>query len=238
MRLLQSQELKVTDAVSGAVHKYWALGYLNFADPVADGFFDAGRAGTHQSLAKHAECKVDLAEREVLLLDSQQDRPLAVCCIDTAFVSHVCHCLPQALRDRAFQLVSKTPRVRDRLVLLALLVANVLGGSRADLLEATDRAVRVAKQDRKSNIVPIGALFNQAGVCRHRSTLFKYLADFVNSAEDLDPDDAKRLQVRLVRGNYGRGTSDAHAWCVARLPTEDKRMSWCLDFSSTHSAAE
>ena len=74
--------------------------------------------------------------------------------------------------------------------------------------------VQALQQELNSNVIPLGRI--RAGVCRHRSVLFKYLFDSVVTTDPAFASTA--LRCRLVRGDYGRSRA-AHAWNIVRLPT-------------------
>jgi hypothetical protein len=96
-----------------------------------------------------------------------------------------------------------------------------------------EAALVAIKRELKSNVVPIGELLGRSGMCRHRSILFKYLADSINALEEGNADSEHgtgafssgpappRFMVRLVRGNYD---NDGHCWNVVRLSNSSTGM--------------
>jgi hypothetical protein len=123
------------------------------------------------------------------------------------------------------QQCSRLPR--DRVLLLASMVVMRLGGSTSSVGRNCDLEVDSAKQTNRSNVIAIGQLNH--GVCRHRSMLMKFVADYINREEKTETTDPTRLRVRLVRGNHGT-REGPHVWNIVDLGSAGS-LSCLLDCS-------
>ena len=76
---------------------YFSRHYLDYDEPIVDGFFDGGRDSKFQLLSGHVRTPALTAVREVILVDSSKDKPL-----DTffAFRGQVCRHEPQVWYNR------------------------------------------------------------------------------------------------------------------------------------------
>ena len=156
--------------------------YLAPGTPIPDGYIDGGR---HMALdAKdHAT-----SGREILLVDRTHD--------------------PELAKDLEFARTLRALPPLDRAKKLSLYVDSAMsppGGTK--LLTAT---VNELEQEYVNKPLRIGDVCDQyhAGVCRHRSLLFKLLADEAG------------LKSALVRGNYVHihaGGGGPHAWNEIQL---------------------
>lgn len=170
---------KVTPAAKPVLEAYYQKHYVGPADRVPDGYFDGGR---HMRLDDEGRAQ---SGREILLVDRGND--------------------PELQRQIAYAQSDEIRRLPEleRVQKLAAFVdrrTTPPGGERwtgptIDMItkEFANRTLRVGEVVEQS----------QAGVCRHRSLLFKILADEAG------------LQAALVRGNYavrGRTPGFAHAW--------------------------
>jgi hypothetical protein len=156
--------------------------YLAPGTPIPDGYIDGGRHMALDSL-DHAT-----SSREILLVDRAHD--------------------PELAKDLEFARTLRNLPPIDRAKKLSLYVDGAMsppGG--AKLLSPT---VEELEHEYVNKPLRIGDVCDQfhAGVCRHRSLLFKLLADEAG------------LKSALVRGNYVHlhaGGSGPHAWNEVQL---------------------
>jgi Ethylene-responsive protein kinase Le-CTR1 len=156
--------------------------YIAPGTPIPDGYFDGGR---HMTL--DAEDRAT-SGREILLVDRAHD--------------------PELAKDLEFARSLRGLSAMDRARKLSEYVDTVLTplGGRQLLAAAMDEL----QSEFLNKPLRIGDVRDQfhAGVCRHRSLLFKVLADEAG------------LKTALVRGNYVHlhaGGSGAHAWNEVQL---------------------
>ena len=188
---------------------------------LVDGFYDCGRGWgpTMENIGVRAllqlfEREGSVRGREVVLLDARSDASLLL------FRQRVLRQLSEFAERKGCSALKLG-------ALLAKLVAERLGGhgsvagARAASGSAADVA-RVRAANGGSDIIPLGSV--RLGVCRHRSSLFKYLADaFAASSSETIPE-ALRLRTRLVRGRFdGNNRSVGHAWNLVWSP---KHKAW------------
>lgn len=167
---------------------YLRRGYVDDDEVLPDGFYDGGREMEYL-LQDDGRLQVwpPVDDREILVVNAAGDPGLR---------RHL---------TVAREVIPSAGDLRTRTLLLAQLVSNVLGGvSRgvpevgSDLEHLCTREIDALRRQH-GNVIPLGALSH--GVCRHRATLFKYLADRLH------------IPSRLVRGDaFGR-----HVWNVVRI---------------------
>jgi hypothetical protein len=220
---------------SRSSQKYASRHFLDFDDWVVEGFFDSGRR-QFNSLAEFKKMKIDKlfdqeklqpCVREVLVVDLAglksvvENAQKAVRRVVGLYLSCLC-CSPQFafLMCSSFHLVLVHLGEYQRAQLLSLFVDSVFGGRTKDVEALTLQYICQSFQSSKQThaIVNLSSLVNLAGVCRHRSLLFKYLADhsvrfpaeWGVSTETL----ALPIRSRLIRGDQGDGP---HAWNVVSV---------------------
>jgi hypothetical protein len=149
---------------------------------IPDGYFDGGR---HMALDAEDHAT---SGREILVVDRSHD--------------------PELAKDLEFARTLRNLPPMDRAHKLSLYVDKVLtpAGGRNLLMPAMEEL----QHDYLNKPLRIGDVCDQyhAGVCRHRSLIFKVLADEAG------------LKTALVRGNYVHlhaGGSGAHAWNELQL---------------------
>ncbi len=156
--------------------------YIAPGTTIPDGYFDGGR---HMKLDAQAHAS---SGREILVVDRPHDPELAK---DIAFARTLRE-LPPMERARKLSLyideISTPPEGRQNL----------------------EKAVQTMETQYRNKPLRIGEMVEQAhaGVCRHRSLLFKLMGDEAG------------LKTALVRGNYVHlhaGGSGAHAWNEIKL---------------------
>jgi len=170
---------QVTPAAKPVLESYLRRHYVGPSDRVPDGYFDGGR-----SMRLDAEGRAQ-SGREILLVDRGSD--------------------PELRRQIAYAQSEEIRRLPEleRVEKLAAFVdgrTTPPGGERW-----TGPTIDMITKEFANKPLLIGDVVeqSQAGVCRHRSLLFKILADEAG------------LQAALVRGNYarrGRTPGFAHAW--------------------------
>ncbi|KAK3235802.1 hypothetical protein CYMTET_54018 [Cymbomonas tetramitiformis] len=134
---------------------------------------------------------VNILKREVIVVQLVEDHPLRKCLEDTE------------------NLAGREGNLRDKVKLVSKEVAKYCGGSmRGSIVAETNRVMKEQKEKNNSNLVHLGMV--SAGVCRHRSILFKLCCDRLN------------IPCRLVRGNqYTRDEAieehGGHVWNVVDL---------------------
>ena len=173
----------------GAAGREAVLAYRlkNYVPPemkIGDGYADGGRG-----MKMHGDGRVS-SSREVIAVDRTRDAELR----------------KQLEFARSAEVMKLTPL--DRATRLARHVAWLMTpkeGYRA--LEAKTDVLDRGHRNREVLLGDVTKITGGAGVCRHRSLLFKLMADEAG------------LKVSLVRGRYGRDPSKlgAHAWNELRL---------------------
>ncbi|PIA64690.1 hypothetical protein AQUCO_00100266v1 [Aquilegia coerulea] len=83
-----------------------------------------------------------------------------------------------------------------------------------DFLDLCEKSIRIIKQARNSNVVPIGTL--RWGVCRHRAVLMKYLCDRM----------VPQIPCELVRGYLD---FSPHAWNIIPVRTDGLLVRMVVD---------
>jgi Ethylene-responsive protein kinase Le-CTR1 len=163
------------DAAKKVLELFRKTSYLPAGTLIPDGYIDGGH-GMHLDSSDHAT-----SGREILVVD----RPLD----------------PELQKDLAYARSLKNLAPVDRAHKLSLYVDQLTTppGGRKALGDTVDEL----QEEFVNKPLCIGDVVNQyhAGVCRHRSLLFKILADEAG------------LKIALVRGNYFHsGKGDPHAW--------------------------
>lgn len=126
-----------------------------------DGWFDAPAKHAGLSLNQLRTMPVNLEEREVIEVDARHDARL------------------QNILRLTQLLFSKFPTLETKVRVIALQVANALGGVYSeDLREIHVAHIQNVKKKLQSNVVPLGSI--KFGVLRHRVILFKYLCDHLH----------------------------------------------------------
>lgn len=175
---------QVTDAARPVLDSYHQRHYVGPESKVPDGYFDGGR---HMRLDARGRAT---SGREILLVDRGND--------------------PELRREIAFARSEELRRLPEleRVQRLAAYIDDRTtppGGDRW-----VGPTIEVITREFANKPLRIGDVIeqSQAGVCRHRSLLFKILADEAG------------LKAALVRGNYairGRKPGFAHAWNEVEL---------------------
>lgn len=180
---------KVPTAAQAAMNDYFQRHYVGPGTKIPDGYVDGGR---HMQLDAEGRAK---SGREIILVDRARDAELAKL-LEYARSSEV----------QALDPLKRTQRLAESIDRLT----TPPGGPRW-----TGPAVEELTDAFANKPLRIGDVLDQgnAGVCRHRSLLFKLMADEAG------------LPSALVRGNYntGRPGQGAHAWNEVALP-DGKRV--------------
>eukprot|EP01103_Thecamoeba_quadrilineata_P021458 TRINITY_DN986_c0_g5_i1.p1 TRINITY_DN986_c0_g5~~TRINITY_DN986_c0_g5_i1.p1 ORF type:complete len:679 (+),score=120.09 TRINITY_DN986_c0_g5_i1:186-2039(+) len=139
--------------------KYYKVNHLEEWEKIGDGFYDPGRmpSPAPEKLPSLEEVRKSTATREVILINRQDDPKL------------------ERIFKIAKNLVTRFPTNETKIRILALHVANMLGGSGSDAVTLSIADLTEIKKRLKSNVVPIGEITH--GTERHRALLFKYLCD-------------------------------------------------------------
>ncbi|KAL4448958.1 hypothetical protein ABPG77_007675 [Micractinium sp. CCAP 211/92] len=194
--------------------RYWRTGCLNYADRVADGFFEVN--GTFPEVCPASEFphlaalmqvvpKPDM-RREVILVDRRHDRSLA------------------GMREEARSAVARAGGGGGGPPRLACFqaLANVVAGHMGGVLDSQPAAaeqwcalINRIKVQSASVVVPIGLL--HMGAARHRALLFKVLAG------DLG------LPCRIVRSAAGKAWGGLRGRKASGGDTESTHVVICLD---------
>ncbi|KAL3628365.1 copper transport protein ctr1 [Castilleja foliolosa] len=188
------------DAVS---HRFWVNGCLSYFDKVPDGFYmihgmdpyvwavcsDHQESGRIPSLdvLKTVDPAV-LSSVEVILVDRRGDPSL------------------KELQNRIHNLSSSCITTKEIVDQLAKLVCNHMGGAASsgedDVVAIWKECSDDLKECLRSVVLPIGSL--SIGLCRHRTLLFKVLADVIG------------LPCRIARGCRCCSREDASS-CLVRF---------------------
>lgn len=164
---------------------YLRRGYLDFDEKMPDGFYDGGRQTT---FVIEGDKMNPESSREIVVLSQDLDPALKM------------------ISAKAKEFIGKVGDLETKIKMLAMFVSNKFGGSQFyndkefDLVKVCEKEIE-ALTDAKSKTRYMQLGYLNHGVCRHRSLLFKYLADRLD------------IPSRLVRGDYG----SAHAWNVVKL---------------------
>eukprot|EP00468_Gymnochlora_sp_CCMP2014_P012603 CAMPEP_0167765466 /NCGR_PEP_ID=MMETSP0110_2-20121227/14707_1 /TAXON_ID=629695 /ORGANISM="Gymnochlora sp., Strain CCMP2014" /LENGTH=1285 /DNA_ID=CAMNT_0007653191 /DNA_START=170 /DNA_END=4025 /DNA_ORIENTATION=+ len=188
-----------------AAYLYFKYHILDYNTILGDGFYDGGRSRGWQELPPLDSLKdggkfpiEDCNGREVVFVDSKVDGELEQ--------------LKSQIRKKfveEFGVGGRKGDVRSVILFLANIVRNSFGGfATQPMMRWCDKRVKWLLQKHNSIAIPLMAI--KPGVCRHRSLLFKYLADALRHDMKLAPN----LKVRLVRGSHAGG---GHAWNVALI---------------------
>ncbi|KAJ4705130.1 CTR1-like protein kinase [Melia azedarach] len=173
---LRSGSASSAEAVS---HRYWVNGCLSYSDKVPDGFYlvhgvdpyvwtvctdlnENGRIPSIESL-RSVDPSID-PSIEVVLIDRRSDPSL------------------KELQNRVKNISSSCITLKEVVDQLAKLVCNRMGGLAStgedDLVPIWRECSDDVKDCLGSVVVPIGSL--SVGLCRHRTLLFKVLADTID----------------------------------------------------------
>lgn len=182
-----------TDSRRTAILQYMRHGYLDFDQIMPDGFTDGGRYAYLSFDAANDGYVMKSGGREVIYTNADDDPRL------------------KALTRKAKEVPGGIFDMRQKIVMLAMLVSNEMGGSLIDgnpsekdaFLKASDDEIATLTQ---GNTKPLRIGDLRHGVCRHRGILFKYLADRCG------------IPSRLIRGDYVKnGDRGGHVWNVVKL---------------------
>ncbi|KAI9086234.1 hypothetical protein K1719_028514 [Acacia pycnantha] len=197
---LRSSSSSSPEALS---HRFWVNGCLSYPDKIPDGFFlvhgmdpyvwtmctdlqENGRIPSVESLKSVDPCAD--SSLEVVLVDQRSDPSL------------------KELQNRAHSISCSSITSKEVVDQLAKLVCNRMGGSASvgedDLLSIWRECSNDLKDCLGSVVVPIGSL--SVGICRHRATLFKVLADAID------------LPCRIAKGCKYCSRDDASS-CLVRF---------------------
>ncbi|XP_054812621.1 serine/threonine-protein kinase CTR1-like isoform X2 [Prosopis cineraria] len=198
--VLRSSSSSSPEAVS---HRFWVNGCLSYSDKIPDGFYlvhgmdpyvwtmctdlqENGRIPSVESLKSVDPCAD--SSLEVVLVDQRSDPSL------------------KELQNRAHGISFGCVTSKEVVDQLAKLVCNQMGGSASVGEDGLLSTWRERSNDLKdclgSVVVPIGSL--SVGLCRHRATLFKVLADTVD------------LPCRIAKGCRYCSRDDASS-CLVRF---------------------
>ncbi len=159
---------------------YLDKGYLSFDQKMENGFFDGGRE-MKQILTPNG--KAYTSDREIIVFDANQDLAL-----NNAL--HQAEILLNRYSDQA-----------NKIIALAQFVNQLMGGKVKHVVDLSEKNIdQVSVNSGGQKILHIGKL--TYGSCRHRSLLFKYLADRLG------------IESRVIRGGFRGG---AHAWNIVRI---------------------
>ncbi|XP_029117550.1 serine/threonine-protein kinase CTR1 isoform X2 [Elaeis guineensis] len=183
-------------------HRFWVNGCLSYHDKIPDGFYliqgmdpfvwtlctdvqEESRIPSVESLKTVHPSDLSI---EVVLIDRKSD--LDLCKLQNLMASLSCNCSTK--KDMAEQ--------------LAKLVCRQMGGAAFDeeesLIPRWKEFSEVLKASSCSVVLPIGKL--SVGLCRHRTLLFKMLADMIN------------LPCRVAKGCAYCKSDDASS-CLVRI---------------------
>lgn len=187
-------------------HRFWVSGCLSYFDRIPDGFYlingmdpyvwtmctdmqESGRIPSLESLK--AMYPGDNLSVEVVLVDKHSDSML------------------KELQARALSLSQSCISAKEVVEHLAKLVCNHMGGAASTgeygLASRSKDCSEVLKECLDSVVIPLGSL--SVGLCRHRSLLFKVLADTID------------LPCRVAKGCKYCGTNDSSS-CLVRFGLE------------------
>ncbi|MCE9526928.1 MAG: hypothetical protein K8R36_12825 [Planctomycetales bacterium] len=175
---------KIGEAGREAVLAYRLKNYVPSEMKIGDGYVDGGRG-----MKMHGDGRVS-SSREVITVDRTRDADLR----------------KQLEFARSPELMKLNPL--DRATRLARQVALLMTPKEGyRQLEAKTEILDKEHSNKEVLIGDVPKITGGAGVCRHRSLLFKLMADEAG------------LKVSLVRGRYGRNPSKLgpHAWNELRL---------------------
>ncbi|KAL0426504.1 UNVERIFIED_CONTAM: Serine/threonine-protein kinase CTR1 [Sesamum latifolium] len=171
----EAASLGSAEAIS---HRFWINGSLSYSDKVPDGFYsihgmdpyvwavcsdlqESGRVPSLESLRTVDPANVSSVE--VISVDRRGDPSL------------------RELQNRIHNVSSSSITTEEVVDQLAKLVCNHMGGTASngedDLVTIWKECSNSLKDCLGSVVLPIGSL--SVGLCRHRSLLFKVLADFI-----------------------------------------------------------
>ncbi|KAK4432529.1 Serine/threonine-protein kinase CTR1 [Sesamum alatum] len=200
---LAASSLGSAEAIS---HRFWINGCLSYSDKVPDGFYsihgmdpyvwavcsdlqESGRVPSLESL--RTVDPANASSVEVVSVDRRGDPSL------------------RELQNRIHNVSSSSITTEEVVDQLAKLVCNHMGGAASngedDLITIWKECSNSLKDCLGSIVLPIGSL--SVGLCRHRSLLFKVLADFIG------------LPCRIAKGCKYCTREDACS-CLVRFAVE------------------
>lgn len=201
--------------------KFMRNGYLDYNDPIPNGFFVCTYKDNERvTLTSKERLLVEATKGHMLLLDSSKDDKL------------------KAIIAEAKKVVAIRKTEREKALILSLYVSYVLGGSDKDRIRKSEKDLKRVENEQaiataRGTFLPIGEF--QFGVCIHKSVLYKYLADrtgikcrlvegvlfdreeaAADYRESAATNTPRRLDLPLENGEYGY-----HAWNVVQIEGED-----------------
>ena len=161
-------------------------------------------------------------DMEIIVLDSSQDQAL------------------KELRARVYQQLANTSTSYARALVIAEAIHNATGGdygsSDAGCIEI-EAKIDQLRAARNTNVIIVGNILDmKLGVCRHRSLLFKYLADYTHTEQisncNRSAHNYNVVESRIIRGNYLGG---GHVWNIVVCDRSLYLLDIMHDYSHLHS---
>ncbi|KAI5084308.1 hypothetical protein GOP47_0000477 [Adiantum capillus-veneris] len=189
-----------TDSVQATAFRFWVNGGLTYADRLDDGFYHIWGMHPHVwALCNHpAEGDGRIPTLNSLKRVNPVQNAMEVVVVDKHGDSRLCD-----MESQAFNLACKAAGSKELAELLGKLVSQNMGGTapaEQELISKWQMSSLALKECLNSVVLPIGSI--SVGLCRHRSLLFKALADSVN------------LPCRITRGCLHCGNADGFSCLV------------------------
>ncbi|CAA0818863.1 Serine/threonine-protein kinase CTR1 [Striga hermonthica] len=159
-------------------HRFWVNGCLSYFDKVPDGFYMIHGMDPYV----WAVCSDHQESGRIPSLDLLKTvDPTIVSSVEVIFVDRRADPSLKELQDRIHNLSSSCITTKEIVDQLAKLVCNHMGGAASsgedDLVTIWKECCDDLKDCLRSVVLPIGSL--SIGLCRHRTLLFKVLADMI-----------------------------------------------------------
>ncbi|KAF3786142.1 Serine/threonine-protein kinase [Nymphaea thermarum] len=195
--------VRVGDAAGAQSRRYWEYGLLDYEEKVLDGFYDILSTSAEPAGQGKMPSLIDL---QATVVDAGSEIVIVNRAIDPALeeLEQISRCI--AMDCRAAEGGSVSSRLVQR---IADLIVEHMGGPVKDANDTVARWIENSSKLRSSlqtSFLPLGCL--KVGLSRHRSLLFKVIADSVG------------VPCRLVKGSLYTGVDDG---AVNIIKAEDDR---------------
>eukprot|EP01018_Ginkgo_biloba_P001230 Gb_26546 [translate_table: standard] len=187
-------------SVEGVAHRFWVNGSLSYHDKVQDGFYYIWGMNPYVwAMCNDFDESGRMPSLESLRFVDARDSSMEVVLIDKRGDSHL-----RELENKALGLSYGCTNTKEVAEQLGKLVCMLMGGAAStehgDLMMRWKVSSKMLRDCLNCIVLPIGSL--SVGLCRHRSLLFKVLADTVD------------LPCRIARGCKYCGLDDGSSCLV------------------------
>ncbi|CAN6452371.1 unnamed protein product [Victoria cruziana] len=189
-------------------HRFWVNGSLSYYDKVPDGFYLIQGIDPHVwTICTDLQESGRIPSIELLKAVDSIDLPVEVVLVDKQTDIDLMN-----VQNQVKGLTDACSTTKEAVQKLAELVMKQMGGtasSEDELLIGWRNCCMTLRRRLRSIVLPVGSL--AVGICRHRSLLFKVLADAID------------LPCRIARGCKYCRRADASS-CLVRFGTEREHL--------------